>query len=107
MRKATNTMMSVPTMMGVKIERTNTTVEVTSSAMDTGVLATPPVVAVTIGRTTPVLGEVRYNPMSYHNGSVWPHDNSIIAAGMGRYGFKDGAIQVMSGLFESSTFVDL
>ena len=51
--------------------------------------------------------EVRYNPMSYHNGSVWPHDNAIVAAGLAHYGFKDGAIQVMTGLFESSTFVDL
>src|SRR4029077_10419652 len=31
-------------------------------------------------------GEARYNPMSYHNGSVWPHDNALIAAGFARYG---------------------
>ncbi|MFX5464702.1 hypothetical protein ABTD44_20220, partial [Acinetobacter baumannii] len=31
--------------------------------------------------------EARYNPMSYHNGSVWPHDNALIAAGFARYGF--------------------
>jgi glycogen debranching enzyme len=36
----------------------------------------------------------RYNPMSYHNGSVWPHDNSLIAAGMRRYGFHEAAERV-------------
>ncbi len=51
--------------------------------------------------------EARYNPMAYHNGSVWPHDNAIVAAGLARYGFQDGAIQVMTGLFAASTFVDL
>lgn len=38
------------------------------------------------GIRTLAKGEPRYNPMSYHNGSVWPHDNAIIAAGLGRYG---------------------
>ncbi|HEV2853426.1 MAG TPA: amylo-alpha-1,6-glucosidase [Thermoanaerobaculia bacterium] len=51
--------------------------------------------------------EVRYNPMSYHNGSVWPHDNAIIAAGMARYGRKDGASKVLSGLFDASLHFDL
>jgi glycogen debranching enzyme len=51
--------------------------------------------------------EVRYNPMSYHNGSVWPHDNSLIAHGMSRYGRKDGAVKVLSGLFEASQHFDL
>ena len=51
--------------------------------------------------------EVRYNPMSYHNGSVWPHDNAFIAAGMARYGRKDGAAKVLSGLFEASLHFDL
>ena len=41
-----------------------------------------------------------YNPMSYHNGSVWPHDNAIAAAGLKRYGFADGAVRVASALFE-------
>ena len=35
--------------------------------------------------------EARYNPMSYHNGSVWPHDNAIAAAGLARYGLTDGS----------------
>ena len=52
-------------------------------------------------------GEARYNPMSYHNGSVWPHDNSLIALGMARYGRKDGAVRVLSGLFEASLHFDL
>ncbi len=51
--------------------------------------------------------EVRYNPMSYHNGSVWPHDNAVIAAGMARYGRKDGAAKVLSGLFDASLHFDL
>lgn len=44
----------------------------------------------------------RYNPMHYHNGSVWPHDNAIIAAGMARYDRKDAAVKVLSGLFDAS-----
>jgi glycogen debranching enzyme len=51
--------------------------------------------------------EVRYNPMSYHNGSVWPHDNALIAAGLARYGLKEGVIRIMSGLFDASLFIDL
>jgi glycogen debranching enzyme len=51
--------------------------------------------------------EARYNPMSYHNGSVWPHDNALIAAGFARYGLKDAAMRVFTGLFEASLFVDL
>jgi glycogen debranching enzyme len=51
--------------------------------------------------------EARYNPMSYHNGSVWPHDNSLIADGFARYGLKSEALQVMTGLFDASLFFDL
>ena len=43
-----------------------------------------------------------YNPISYHCGSVWPHDNAIIAAGLMRYGFVDEAHRVMRGLVEAS-----
>lgn len=39
-----------------------------------------------------------YNPISYHNGSVWPHDNSLIVAGLARYGFIDQATQIVDGL---------
>lgn len=51
--------------------------------------------------------EARYNPISYHNGSVWPHDNALIAAGLARYGFKDMAGEILSALLAVSTFVDL
>jgi glycogen debranching enzyme len=51
--------------------------------------------------------EARYNPMSYHNGSVWPHDNALIAAGFARYGFRREAARVFEGLFSASTYVDL
>jgi glycogen debranching enzyme len=50
---------------------------------------------------------IRYNPMSYHDGSVWPHDNALIAAGLGRYGLRDGAARILSGLFEASLHFDL
>src|SRR5262249_15407153 len=42
--------------------------------------------------------EVRYNPMAYHNGSVWPHDNALIAGGLARYGLKDEVLRIMTGL---------
>lgn len=48
----------------------------------------------------------RYNPMSYHNGSVWPHDVSLIAAGLSRYGFRDEVFRIMAGLFDASLFID-
>ncbi|HEX9941289.1 MAG TPA: amylo-alpha-1,6-glucosidase [Thermoanaerobaculia bacterium] len=51
--------------------------------------------------------EARYNPMSYHNGSVWPHDNALIAQGMARYGRKDGASKLLTGLFDASLHFDL
>jgi glycogen debranching enzyme len=57
-------------------------------------------------RTVPTT-EARYNPMSYHNGSVWPHDNALIAAGMARYGHRMEAMQIFKGLFEASTHIDL
>ncbi len=52
-------------------------------------------------------GEPRYNPMAYHNGSVWPHDNALIAMGLARYGFKDKAMQILTGLFDASIVMDL
>lgn len=51
--------------------------------------------------------EARYNPLSYHNGSVWPHDNAIIACGLAKYGFKDLAARILCGMMDSSTFADL
>jgi glycogen debranching enzyme len=44
-----------------------------------------------------------YNPMSYHNGSVWPHDNALIAAGLMRYGFVEHAQRIAGGLIQAST----
>jgi glycogen debranching enzyme len=51
--------------------------------------------------------EARYNPMSYHNGSVWPHDNALIAAGMARYGRRKEAMRILTGLFNASLQMDL
>ena len=51
--------------------------------------------------------EARFNPMSYHNGSVWPHDNAIIAAGLARYGYRHEVAQIFTGLFEASNYIDL
>jgi len=50
--------------------------------------------------------EVRYNPMSYHNGSVWPHDNALIAAGMNRLPDKRLAGRLLTTFFEASTYFD-
>lgn len=50
--------------------------------------------------------ERRYNPMSYHNGSVWPHDNALIAAGFARHGGSDRACQLLSALFDVAMAVD-
>ena len=46
--------------------------------------------------------EKPYNPMSYHNGSVWPHDNAVIAAGLRRYGYLDQLERLFTGLFEAA-----
>ncbi len=51
--------------------------------------------------------EVLYNPMSYHNGSVWPHDNSLIGWGLQRYDLKEEVLRILSGLFDASLFVEL
>lgn len=48
--------------------------------------------------------EVKYNPLSYHNGSVWPHDNAIIAYGLSLYGFKKETLRLLKALFEASLF---
>ena len=45
----------------------------------------------------------RYNPLSYHNGSIWPHDNSLIAAGMARYGFRKEANEVAYSIIDAAT----
>ena len=58
------------------------------------------------GIRTVARGEARYNPMSYHNGSIWPHDNALIALGLARYGLKRQVEQVFTGLFEAATYMD-
>jgi len=59
------------------------------------------------GVRTVATTEARFNPMSYHNGSVWPHDTALIAAGLARYGFRHEAAQLFEGLFNASTYMDL
>jgi len=54
------------------------------------------------GLRTLATGEPRFNPMSYHNGSVWPHDTALCTAGMARYGNREGAIRVMASTFEAA-----
>ena len=51
--------------------------------------------------------ERRYNPMSYHNGSVWPHDNAIIALGFARYGMQRSIERVFKGMFDAATYMDI
>ena len=58
------------------------------------------------GIRTMAEGEGGYNPIEYHNGTVWPHDNSFIAAGLARYGFRKEAADVIAGIFEASLFFD-
>ena len=59
------------------------------------------------GIRTVAMSAARYNPMSYHNGSVWPHDNGLIAMGMARYGQKQAAAQVFAALFDAASYMDL
>lgn len=49
--------------------------------------------------------EIRYNPVSYHNGSVWPHDNSLIAYGLSIYQKKHEALEILNALFDSSNYM--
>ncbi len=59
------------------------------------------------GIRTVATSEPRYNPMSYHNGSVWPHDNALVAAGMARYGLDEPVLQVLAGQFDATLFAEL
>ena len=59
------------------------------------------------GIRTVAAGEPRYNPQAYHNGSIWPHDNALIAAGAARYGFTGAAARVLTSMLELSEAVDL
>src|SRR6266403_1160060 len=59
------------------------------------------------GIRTVASGEARYNPMSYHNGSIWPHDNALIALGLARYGLKHSVEHLFRGLFGAASYMDL
>jgi glycogen debranching enzyme len=59
------------------------------------------------GIRTVAAGEARYNPMSYHDGSIWPHDNALIALGLARYGHKQSISTLFEGLFRAGTYMDL
>jgi glycogen debranching enzyme len=59
------------------------------------------------GIRTVAASECRYNPLSYHNGSIWPHDNSLIARGLARYGFKKQAGELLLALLDLSSVVEL
>jgi glycogen debranching enzyme len=58
------------------------------------------------GVRTLAVGEGRYNPIGYHVGTIWPFDNSFIAWGLRRYGFKAEAAQVAAGILEAAEFFD-
>jgi glycogen debranching enzyme len=59
------------------------------------------------GIRTLATSEAHYNPMSYHNGSVWPHDNGLIALGFARYGQKQAITQIFAALFDAASYMDL
>ena len=59
------------------------------------------------GVRTVAASERRYNPQSYHNGSIWPHDNALVAAGASRYGFTSAATRILNATLELSEAVDL
>ena len=54
------------------------------------------------GIRTLLQGEPRYNPMSYHNGSIWPHDTSICASGIARYGQRECVVKILGDVFEAA-----
>jgi glycogen debranching enzyme len=56
------------------------------------------------GVRTMAHGEGGYNPIRYHNGTVWPHDNSLIVLGLARYGYRNEAARIAQALLEAATF---
>jgi glycogen debranching enzyme len=58
------------------------------------------------GIRTIAASEARYNPMSYHNGSIWPHDNAVIAAGLSRYGLTDALGTIFHGIMQAGSYMD-
>jgi glycogen debranching enzyme len=59
------------------------------------------------GIRTLAMGEPGYNPMGYHTGCVWPHDNALIAYGMTRYGMSTRAARIFTGFFEAAMACEL
>ena len=59
------------------------------------------------GIRTVSVREPRFNPMSYHNGSIWPHDNALIGLGLARYGRLDEVLRLTTALFDVATYMDL
>jgi glycogen debranching enzyme len=59
------------------------------------------------GIRTLAVGEARFNPMSYHNGSVWPHDTAICTAGLRRYGYRGSVVRLLSEAFETAVHFDM
>lgn len=59
------------------------------------------------GIRTVAESEPRYNPMSYHNGSIWPHDNALIALGFARYGLSEPTVRLAHALFDAASYMDL
>lgn len=58
------------------------------------------------GIRTLATDEARYNPMSYHNGSIWPHDNAMIAYGLALYGHREEVNKILKGMFDVSLYVE-
>jgi len=58
------------------------------------------------GIRTMSTADVGYNPIEYHNGTVWPHDTAIVAEGLRRYGYRDEASKLAFGLFEAARYFD-
>jgi len=57
------------------------------------------------GIRTIATDEARYNPMSYHNGSIWPHDNAMMAMGFSRYGLMNETTRTLSAIFDTSLYM--
>lgn len=58
------------------------------------------------GIRTVAATEARYNPMSYHNGSIWPHDNAMIAFGLGKYGLTEGVASIFTNIMHAAAYMD-
>jgi glycogen debranching enzyme len=59
------------------------------------------------GVRTLAASELRFNPLGYHTGTVWPHDNALVAWGLERYGFGAEALRIFSGLLDAALGFDL